>query len=328
MRQLTCEMCGSSNLVKEGGVFVCQSCGCKYSVEEAKRMMIEGTVDVSGSTVMVDNSSYVQRYLQNARRAYEKQDWEEVEKYYNLVEQNDPTNIEAIFYSAYGKARTTLIDKDFYRKEAAFEVLRRSVSVLDDNYDPSERDIVERVSADIAKLHSASFVYETAKNGYGTTVRDDSAKTAALFKSVSAEFVETCINIANKFGSDDVDERAYFLGFALSHAKLSGNSALVAQAKGLLNAPAIARANREFAAQSPELEEEARQLVEERKEHEAEILKLQARINGKEKLPRNERKDIDTTITAEVGKVRAIEKRLRELVQKRDAIASKYKAVK
>ena len=39
MKQLTCEMCGSTDLLKQDGVFVCQSCGCKYSVEEAKKMM-------------------------------------------------------------------------------------------------------------------------------------------------------------------------------------------------------------------------------------------------------------------------------------------------
>lgn len=42
MKQLTCEMCGGNDLIKQDGAFVCQSCGCKYSVEEAKRIMIEG----------------------------------------------------------------------------------------------------------------------------------------------------------------------------------------------------------------------------------------------------------------------------------------------
>lgn len=37
MKQLTCEMCGATDLIKQDGVFVCQSCGCKYSVEEAKK---------------------------------------------------------------------------------------------------------------------------------------------------------------------------------------------------------------------------------------------------------------------------------------------------
>ena len=46
MKQLTCEMCGSTDLMKQDGVFVCQSCGTKYSVEEAKKMMVEGTVQV------------------------------------------------------------------------------------------------------------------------------------------------------------------------------------------------------------------------------------------------------------------------------------------
>lgn len=55
MKQLTCEMCGSTDLMKQDGVFVCQTCGCKYSVEEAKKMMVEGTVDVAG-TVAIDNS--------------------------------------------------------------------------------------------------------------------------------------------------------------------------------------------------------------------------------------------------------------------------------
>lgn len=41
MKQLICEMCGSTELVKQDGVFVCQTCGVKYSVEEAKQMMKE-----------------------------------------------------------------------------------------------------------------------------------------------------------------------------------------------------------------------------------------------------------------------------------------------
>ena len=43
MKQLTCEMCGSTDLVKQDGVFVCQTCGCKYSVEEAKKMIQESS---------------------------------------------------------------------------------------------------------------------------------------------------------------------------------------------------------------------------------------------------------------------------------------------
>ena len=125
MKQLTCEMCGGTDLIKQDGVFVCQNCGMKYSVEEAKRMMIEGTVDVQG-TVKVDNSAFVQKYLANARRAYEKEDWEEVEKYYNMVEQNAPHNMEAVFFSSFGKAMLSLTDAEYFKREQKFGVLNRA----------------------------------------------------------------------------------------------------------------------------------------------------------------------------------------------------------
>ena len=129
MKKLTCEMCGSNELVKQDGMFVCQFCGTKYSVEEAKKMMIEGTVDVQG-TVKVDNTSFVENYLANARRAKQKEDWEEVEKYYNLVEQNDPSNIEAIFYSSYGKARLSMVDSDIYKRQQICDVFCNRINCL------------------------------------------------------------------------------------------------------------------------------------------------------------------------------------------------------
>lgn len=39
MKQLTCEMCGGTDLIKQDGVFVCQNCGCKYSAEDAKTLI-------------------------------------------------------------------------------------------------------------------------------------------------------------------------------------------------------------------------------------------------------------------------------------------------
>ena len=39
MKQLTCEMCGSGEIIKKDGVYVCQHCGTQYTVEEAKKLM-------------------------------------------------------------------------------------------------------------------------------------------------------------------------------------------------------------------------------------------------------------------------------------------------
>lgn len=36
---LTCELCGSTDFVKDNGLFVCQGCGTKYTLEEAQRQI-------------------------------------------------------------------------------------------------------------------------------------------------------------------------------------------------------------------------------------------------------------------------------------------------
>ena len=77
MKRMVCEMCGGTDLMKDQGVFVCQSCGCKYSVEEAKKMMIEGVVQVEG-TVQVDESNRVKSLVENADRLYTEGEYSKV----------------------------------------------------------------------------------------------------------------------------------------------------------------------------------------------------------------------------------------------------------
>lgn len=222
MKQLTCEMCGSTELIKQDGVFVCQYCGCKYSVEEAKSLMIEGTVDVQG-TVKVDNSAFVEKYLANARRAKEKEDWEETEKYYNMVEQNDPTNIEAIFYSSYGKAKSTLVDGDLYKRQAAFKVLQNCVSILDDNFnmekEEEQRNIIDQISTDILSMCLSTYVYNQKKNGYGIVTWTDKNETVQLFINLNSEFCTTLDEIVKKYPEDD-SRIPFFLEKAIFHKNI------------------------------------------------------------------------------------------------------------
>ncbi len=108
MKALQCEMCGSQDLVKDGGVFICQSCGTKYSVEEAKKMMVEGTVDVKG-TVKVDTSDELKNLYEIARRAKDSDNSENAAKYYDMILVKDPSSWEANFYVVYYKAMSCTI---------------------------------------------------------------------------------------------------------------------------------------------------------------------------------------------------------------------------
>ena len=102
MKRLTCEMCGSQDLIKKDGVFECQSCGCKYTVEEAKKLMVEGVVEVKVTEpVKIDNSSKIDGFYEIARRAREDGNITQAAQYYNLILQEEPNSWEAQFYSVY-----------------------------------------------------------------------------------------------------------------------------------------------------------------------------------------------------------------------------------
>lgn len=62
MKQLTCEVCGGNDLLKQDGVFVCQSCGCKYSAQEVKKLMVQ-----ISEPVKVEGIQSVELMLDNAK---------------------------------------------------------------------------------------------------------------------------------------------------------------------------------------------------------------------------------------------------------------------
>lgn len=220
MKQLTCEMCGGTDLMKQDGAFVCQNCGMKYSVEEAKKMMIEGTVDVQG-TVKVDNTAFVQKYLANARRAKQKEDWSETEKYYNMVEQNDPTNIEAIFYSTFARVKSALLEAETSdKRQGVFNVLVKSVSIIDDNYDNTNEEhqkLLFEIMDDIKGLKESNIVPTThlqeyvTKNGYGNIVdrnqvieNDSLSVTYEMIHEVFDAYMDSIANIIVEFSPEPI----------------------------------------------------------------------------------------------------------------------------
>ena len=36
---IKCEVCGRNNIIKQNGVFCCQSCGVSYTLEEVQRLL-------------------------------------------------------------------------------------------------------------------------------------------------------------------------------------------------------------------------------------------------------------------------------------------------
>lgn len=141
MKALTCEMCGSTNLIKEGGVFVCQSCGTKYSVEEAKKMMVEGTVDVKG-TIKVDTSDELKNLYEIARRAKDSDNSENATKYYDMILVKDPSSWEANFYVVYYKAMSCTIGQISSAGNSVMNCLPSVIDLVESNVSEDEKENV------------------------------------------------------------------------------------------------------------------------------------------------------------------------------------------
>lgn len=122
MKAIVCEMCGSNDVVKQDGFYVCQHCNTKYSVEEAKKLM-----------VTVDNSSKVENLFTVAKNAHSDGNYKQAAKYYDLVLQENPNIWEAAFYSIYDEAIECKI-KDI--DSAAYSILNavpRTLELIKNN---------------------------------------------------------------------------------------------------------------------------------------------------------------------------------------------------
>lgn len=129
MKVIKCEMCSSSDVIKNGDYFVCQSCGTKYTVEAAKKLMIEGTVDIQG-TVKVDQGDTIKNYLEMAKIAVESEDASSAEKYTTKILELDPNNCQAWIYKAKMIGWDSSIAND--KTKAAIVAAQKAISLAPD----------------------------------------------------------------------------------------------------------------------------------------------------------------------------------------------------
>lgn len=82
MKKIVCDLCGSMDFVKENGMFICQGCGTKYTLEDAKSMMAE--VEDNSADVSSAAASSVQQQISNllflAQSAFEADNCEDAEE--------------------------------------------------------------------------------------------------------------------------------------------------------------------------------------------------------------------------------------------------------
>ena len=165
-----CPTCGANLKISETakGELTCPFCGGTYLVEKAVNIINNEVINnnnFNGANVVINQNAkdaYIKQYLENARRALNKEDWEEVEKYYNMVEQFEPHNMEAVFFSSYGKAMLSLSSTEYSMREQKIKVLLNSISVINDYYEETNEDreeVLKRINVYVKKFSEACYVY-------------------------------------------------------------------------------------------------------------------------------------------------------------------------
>lgn len=185
MQAMVCELCGSNDIVKKDGLYICQHCGTKYSIEEAKKLI---------GTIKIDKSEETKNFLLLARRALDNKDYEVAAKYYDSILQQNPDSWEAAFYNVYCRAMDTNILNIAPSVKSVSNCLN-SVFVLIKNLDniaDSKAAIIE-ISARISYICAA--FESVARNHFKTSANDTS--NADLKLKYTEEYHSRSIAVAN-----------------------------------------------------------------------------------------------------------------------------------
>ncbi len=122
MKKIICELCGNSDFLKENGFFVCQSCGTKYSLADAKKLLGESTsksaataseqvAPTASNKVVSTASGQVENYSLLAMSALKSDKFSEAESYCNKVIEVRPRNSAAWFFKGCAVGRASGIKR-------------------------------------------------------------------------------------------------------------------------------------------------------------------------------------------------------------------------
>ena len=150
MKQLICEICESTDIIKQDGIFVCQTCGCKYTIEEARKLM-------TGETEKVNNNEKLTKYFQLARTAKEEDDSETAAKYYSLIREEDPKSWEAKFYTIYYETIGCKVKDALSMCQKLTKIAPSILSSIKDN-EPEEKQ-KEHINEVISKIKKIASVF-------------------------------------------------------------------------------------------------------------------------------------------------------------------------
>ena len=221
MKAMVCEMCNSNDLIKTDGVFVCQHCGTKYSVEEAKKLFVEGTVKI-------DRTDETQKLFVLARRAREERNNINAEKYYGMILQSNPNNWEAAFFQVYYRAMQCKIGEISYYADAICNSLKTVASLIDEEEQTEKNTAIKTIlmpCVEIAELFASAIT-----DHYNKYMSVDGTFEECVEANVNASLILGILEIITEEYCDEknvlTNLRKYYIKHLNSHSKFFNNEYL------------------------------------------------------------------------------------------------------
>lgn len=186
MKALVCEMCGSHDIIKTNGYYVCQSCETKYTPEEARKLIVEGTVKI-------DNSDRLTNLYQAARNAREFHNYAQAKTYYTEILSLEPNSWEAAFYSVY----CVVADCKIIQIESAAAALRNAAintcKIIDLSVENKTEAKLEVAKSSIAL---ATVLHDGALSHFNSSLNNH-PKSYNLYSGWLKEYENRAIGAAN-----------------------------------------------------------------------------------------------------------------------------------
>ena len=211
MKKIICELCDGMEFTKDGGMFICQGCGTKYTLEEAKAMMKEVGDDAAAPAASVPaasapetgNSASNQQQIDNllilASNAFEACNNQEAEGYCNKIIEMDVSCYKAwiikgsaiCWMSTYGGPRVM---------EGAI-ALRKAV-----DFAPGEEK--EKVAKDALVLIRDVCValHSLAKTNFSGNPSEENRKKFYEFSKICAQATDLFNNVSETIRQASLDE--------------------------------------------------------------------------------------------------------------------------
>lgn len=206
MKIIKCELCGSNKLTKIDGEYICDYCHTHYTAEEAKKLIINGPVEITGN-IQIDNSLMIDNYKKLAERAFNDKLYSESYDYYQKILELDPDDWEAIYKKGLCSAKDSTLFNP--KLEELINSSKNSIKIIkDNNLQINLSELMYNMAYDINSI-TLSF-YNLSKDYYLENWQSFNSSTdywVRLLLCISAE--EYCSDLLSSCNNTEKNRRLY-----------------------------------------------------------------------------------------------------------------------